>query len=591
LTLPRPVPTETRPSRRSGVRWLFLSVYILYLLGIIVAADYALHWRRIHKLRNRERPPSDQIDTLPSVPLATMRRLGRVVTDKRSSFVNFPVVKPPGALRIGVFGDSHTYGQEVDETSDYPAQLAGLLEREGVERVEVLNFGNTWFGFHQSYMLWDEVGRRYGLDIVLIGPTAFWSDRETRFNHSYDWSPYYLHARFIAEGDSVRLIDVIGKTHGERFRAYYSFLTPWRYLRFDRGDPPFLAAALFPDRTLGNPFYYDRRPEAVEALQIDTALVRRMIAAGRPIALGFYDRPYLREVANAIRGLASETFCAAPLTQQSHFPYLAPGWHDSPAGNALTARQYAAVLLGHPVGASIIHTGEPFGERPSTGPIGLQGISEMRVVMAGLEVGSFFDLAKRQVVDPGALLDRGRTRSLLIVKRPGSPPTEGVILPLSVALPGQPRLVERRWTRTRSAALPPYRLLPGASAIAVVDLPGLDFAFRTRTLVQADAIEPLFGSPVSGRIELDLGDQPVLQGTRAGDHFELRPLAGRSYWLRGVGTRQAADLPSEGSGSIELELRHEETRTRVPLATWRAEPVQFDPARACPTWVPPLKPR
>lgn len=223
--------------------------------------------------------------------------------------------------------------------------------------------------------------------------------------------------------------------------------------------------------------------------------------------------------------------------------------------------------------------------------MGLQGTSEIRVVMAGLEVGNFFDLAKKYVVHPGALLDSGRTRSLLIIKRPGSPPTEGLILPLRVALAGEPRLIERRWARTRSAALAPYRLLAGASAIAVVELPGLDFEFRTRTLVQADAIESLFGSPVSGRIELDLGDQPVLQGTRAGDHFVLRPLAGRSYWLRGVGTRQAADLPIEGSGNIELELRRKETLTRVPLATWKAEPVQFDPARACPAWVPPLRPR
>jgi len=125
----------------------------------------------------------------------------------------------------------------------------------------------------------------------------------------------------------------------------------------------------------------------------------------------------------------------------------------------------------------------------------------------------------------------------------------------------------------------------------VVDLPGLNLKFRTQTLVQTDAIERLLGSPASGKIELDLGDQPVLQGTRAGDQFVLRPLAGRLYWLRGVGTRQAADLPSEGSGSIDLELRRTESLIRVPLATWSAEAVQFDPARACPAWVPPLKPR
>jgi hypothetical protein len=341
---------------------------------------------------------------------------------------------------------------------------------------------------------------------------------------------------------------------------------------------------------LGNPFYYDRRPEDVEALAIERALLRRMIAAGRPIAIGLYQRRYLRDVFNSLRDLAGKAFCVAPLVQQTNFPYLAPAWHDSPAGNALTARQDAALLLGHPVRASVIHTGEPFGMRRSTDSIGLQGTSEMRIVLAGREVGKFVEPA-RQVVDSGAILDSGRTRSLLIVKSPGSPPTEGVILPLSTALPGQPRLVERRWTRTRSVALAPYRLLPGTSNIAVVDLPGLNLQFRFRTLVRTDAIDTLLGSPASGKIELDLGGVPVLQGTRAGDQFELRPLAGRLYWFRGTDTRQAADLPSEGSGTIDLELRRKQTLTRVPLATWRAEPVEFDPARACPAWVPPLKPR
>lgn len=80
-----------------------------------------------------------------------------------SAFGHFPRRKPAGAVRIGCFGDSFTWGDEVADGNDYPALLAALFSRAGAPHVEVLNFGNTAFGFNQTYVMREDVGRRYEL--------------------------------------------------------------------------------------------------------------------------------------------------------------------------------------------------------------------------------------------------------------------------------------------------------------------------------------------------------------------------------------------------------------------------------------------
>jgi hypothetical protein len=88
---------------------------------------------------------------------------------------------------------------------------------------------------------------------------------------------------------------------------------------------------------------------------------------------------------------------------------------------------------------------------------------------------------------------------------------------------------------------------------------------------------------------VQLGGRAVLRGRVDGPRIALAPVEGRMYWLRATGTRDLADLPAEGSGLIELELRRGQSRTRVPLARWWVEQVTLDPAAACPAWVPPLR--
>ena len=72
--------------------------------------------------------------------------------------------KPPGTLRIAVFGDSFTFGEEVSDDETFAHQLELLLPG-----VEVLNFGVHGYGHDQELLYLREALPLYHPDIVLVG--------------------------------------------------------------------------------------------------------------------------------------------------------------------------------------------------------------------------------------------------------------------------------------------------------------------------------------------------------------------------------------------------------------------------------------
>ncbi len=74
--------------------------------------------------------------------------------------------KPPGRLRVAVFGDSITWGYGVEQTERFTDRLeaAGLAGRAA----EVLNLGVNGYGTDQELLLYRAVGRRYCPDLVLV---------------------------------------------------------------------------------------------------------------------------------------------------------------------------------------------------------------------------------------------------------------------------------------------------------------------------------------------------------------------------------------------------------------------------------------
>ncbi|MCP4660148.1 MAG: SGNH/GDSL hydrolase family protein, partial [bacterium] len=312
---------------------LFTVLLIGMLLAVFLAAlDVFFYRPRLARLRQRQRPAGERLENRETVDDELIRRLGHLSSGKRSSFFNFPVAKPEGRVRVCAFGDSFTYGAEVGTDADFPSFLQRRFERRGANNVEVLNFGNGWHGFHQAYMLWAALGREYGCDYVLLGPACFQPLRDTRFNHTVQLSsPYYLHARYVLKGDDVELVEVLGKTHEERFSHYFRRFAHLRYLRYGRTAPFFLRALVPEDRVLANPFYYSARSEEEEALATYEILLAKMLQEGARVVLGHYKHGIV-EIGRRLRGRG---LFSTRLRRPVEFPYIAPKSHNSAWGNQL----------------------------------------------------------------------------------------------------------------------------------------------------------------------------------------------------------------------------------------------------------------
>ena len=77
-------------------------------------------------------------------------------------------VPRPGIIRIALFGDSFTHGDDVPCEQSWGYLLQQLLNRSGL-KAEVLNFGVPGYGLGQAYLRWREQGRDFSPDIVVLG--------------------------------------------------------------------------------------------------------------------------------------------------------------------------------------------------------------------------------------------------------------------------------------------------------------------------------------------------------------------------------------------------------------------------------------
>jgi lysophospholipase L1-like esterase len=76
--------------------------------------------------------------------------------------------KPPGTRRILLLGDSFTEGFAVREEKTVRAALESLLRASGCGTWEVINGGTMGYGTDQEYLFFQEEGRRYQPDIVVL---------------------------------------------------------------------------------------------------------------------------------------------------------------------------------------------------------------------------------------------------------------------------------------------------------------------------------------------------------------------------------------------------------------------------------------
>lgn len=67
-------------------------------------------------------------------------------------------------MRIAVFGDSFTHGEQVNNDETWPHQLGEILDQ-----AEVINFGVSGYGIDQAYLRWHSMGQLYQPDVVILG--------------------------------------------------------------------------------------------------------------------------------------------------------------------------------------------------------------------------------------------------------------------------------------------------------------------------------------------------------------------------------------------------------------------------------------
>jgi len=86
----------------------------------------------------------------------------------RSEPREYSAVPDSGVLRIALFGDSFTHGDDVPFDSTFGALLEGKLVATGVA-AEVLNFGVGGYGIDQAMLRFHEQGRGFAPHIVVLG--------------------------------------------------------------------------------------------------------------------------------------------------------------------------------------------------------------------------------------------------------------------------------------------------------------------------------------------------------------------------------------------------------------------------------------
>jgi len=321
---------------RKVLRWF---LYVAYLASFVLAVDYFVFYRPfVGELRSSK--SSAEFDTRGRAAKTPelMRLVGSLVTNRRNSFRKFEMRKPDGVTRVCAFGDSFTYGDEVEAGADYPSLLERMLERAGIEGVQVLNFGSPWHGFQQAFMLWERAGSRYRCDYALLGPNSFWEARGTAFNHTDLLSPYYIHARYVLDDEDVRLVEIEGDNFRERFERYWSFLPTWKVLRYDRNAPAFLRALIPKGRTLPNPFYYRSESAEEEATAIWRILLGKMSESDMSVVMT-NKRKRVVQLADSL-GLPADNAWF-----EYRFPYSAGRGHNSVWGNQMVALKYFAALV------------------------------------------------------------------------------------------------------------------------------------------------------------------------------------------------------------------------------------------------------
>ena len=116
---------------------------------------------------------------------------------------------PPDTLRIALFGDSFTAGDDVGDDEAWGYLLERELNEAGIS-TEVLNFGVGAYGMGQAYLRWQRLGKRYSPDIVIFGlqPENLKRNVNVFRQLLHRSGPAFSKPRFALIDDELQLLNV-----------------------------------------------------------------------------------------------------------------------------------------------------------------------------------------------------------------------------------------------------------------------------------------------------------------------------------------------------------------------------------------------
>ncbi|MCY3778940.1 MAG: SGNH/GDSL hydrolase family protein [Chloroflexi bacterium] len=147
---------------------------------------------------------------------------------------NYTQVPPSDTLRIALFGDSFTAGDDVGDDEVWGRQLEILLGEAGF-RAEVLNFGVGAYGMDQAFLRWKEQGKYYVPDIVILGlqPENLARNLNVFRQLMHGSGPPFSKPRFVVNDDGLELLNSPTLPPEELIAAFADFgnhpLAPHEY--------------------------------------------------------------------------------------------------------------------------------------------------------------------------------------------------------------------------------------------------------------------------------------------------------------------------------------------------------------------------
>ena len=268
---------------------------------------------------------------------------------RKNHFLRFSIKKKNGIIRVGTFGDSHTFGGEVHKEASYPSQLQKLFKNHFVSQtVEVLNFGKGSHSFQQQFFLWEKYAKLYEIDYVLYGPRGLYYERDLTFAYNFSFNEDLWFPRnrfFLSKKNKLELIAIKGVHPEDQYKKYYSLIPSLVALRYDK-HPFQMWEKYFPflREKLKNPFYYTPNlPKHVESPKINKILLKKIKADYNKKILFLVDTKWLFESYSDSKNLYNLNFIDS--LSQTVFLYKVLG-HKSSLGNELLASVYFNALIG-----------------------------------------------------------------------------------------------------------------------------------------------------------------------------------------------------------------------------------------------------